>query len=376
MRGRRVALLAHAASVDRGLRPAWELLAAAGARIVSILSPEHGLWAEAQDMEAVRSTTLAVAGAPVPVHSLYGEDAASLEPDDEQLAGAQVLVVDLVDVGARYYTFSATADLAAAACLRRGVEVVVTDRPNPIGGDLWEGGPGIDPGLRSFVGHFDVPHRHGLTLGELVRSRAGAGGTEAGLRVVRAGGWTRGADWDETGLPWVVPSPNMPALDTALVYPGACLLEGTNLSEGRGTTRPFETLGAPFLDGARLAGVVHEAGLGGAVLRPLRFRPMFHKHGGRTCGGVFVHVTDRRAFRPLRTYLAILWAARHLAGDALRFRTEAYEFRDDVPALDLLWGTSRLRELLDADAGLEEVLALADAQERRWTEVSARLHLY
>lgn len=376
VRGRKVALLAHAASVDANLTPAWDLLAGAGAHLVSILTPEHGLWAEAQDMEAVDGTTLRVGETSVPVHSLYGKDEQSLVPSSHQLHDAEVLVIDLADVGARYYTFSATADLAARECLDRGIEVMVADRPNPINGTDVEGGPGIEPSLRSFVGHFDVPHRHGLTLGELVRLGAGCRGRREGLTVMDARGWRRSMDARGCELPWVVPSPNMPTLQTAYVYPGGCLLEGTNLSEGRGTTRPFETLGAPWLDGERLASLVNALDLPGVVLRPLRFRPMFHKHAGRTCSGVFVHVTHRAAFRPLRTYVAILWAARQVAGEPLRWRTDTYEFRDDVCALDLLWGSGRLREVLDSGVDVHTAVSLVDGMQGGFDASGQGLHLY
>jgi len=372
VRGRRVALLAHAASVSRELVPAWRLLEAAGARIESVLAPEHGLFGEAQDMEAVEAGTIRIGGREVPLRSLYGSDAASLAPKAEDLAGAEVLVVDLADVGARYYTFAATADIAARSCLEAGIDVIVADRPNPLGGAIHEGGPGIGAAYRSFVGHFDVPQRHALTLGELVRG----GADRDGMRVVPAEGWSRDEDHERAGLPWVAPSPNIPCPETALVYPGACLVEGTNLSEGRGTTRPFETVGAPFIDGEDLARLIEPLGLAGALLRPVRFRPTFHKHSGVVCSGVFVHVTDRERFRPLRTYLAILWAAARLSGERMCWRSDAYEFRDDVPAIDLLWGGPRLREAIDSGGAAADVMALPDAAEREWIDRRDGFHLY
>jgi uncharacterized protein YbbC (DUF1343 family) len=376
VRGRRVALLAHAASVDRSLVQSWELLRAAGARLVRILSPEHGLWAEAQDMEAVGGGTVAVDGRQIPLTSLYGTDASSLCPGGADLDDVELLVVDLVDVGARYYTFAATADMAAAACLARSIEVVVADRPNPLGGLVHEGGASIERRLRSFVGHFEVPPRHGLTLGELVRSSAGRAGRADGLHIVGARGWDREADGSSCALPWVPPSPNMPVLETAWVYPGACLVEGTDLSEGRGTTRPFETVGAPYLDGEAVASLLTALPIDGASFRPLRFRPLFQKHAGVTCTGLFVHVTDRAAFKPLRTYAALLWAARRVAGEAMRWRRDAYEFRSDVPAIDLLWGSPDLREAIDSGAPVRDVLAMPDEAEREWVERRGALRLY
>ncbi len=376
VRGRRVALLAHAASADRSLVQSWDLLHAAGARLVRVLAPEHGLWAEAQDMEAVQGGTVTVAGREVALTSLYGSDVESLAPAGGDLEGVEVLVVDLVDVGARYYTFAATADMAAAACLERSIEVVVADRPNPLGGLVHEGGASIEPRLRSFVGHFEVPARHGLTLGELVRSSAGRAGRADGLHVVEARGWSGRSDASSHALAWIPPSPNMPTLETAWVYPGACLVEGTDLSEGRGTTRPFETVGAPYLDGEAVASLLASLPLDGVSFRPLRFRPLFQKHAGETCSGLFVHVTDRAAFRPLRAYAALLWAARRVAGRRMRWRSDTYEFRSDVPAIDLLWGSPDLREAIDAGAPARDVLALPDGAERDWEQRRDALLLY
>ncbi|MBW2260679.1 MAG: DUF1343 domain-containing protein [Deltaproteobacteria bacterium] len=376
VRGRKVALLAHAASVDRAFVQSWDLLRSAGARLVRVLSPEHGLWAEAQDMEAVQGGTVMVGGREVPLTSLYGADASSLAPGGGDLDDIELLVVDLGDVGARYYTFAATADMAAAACLERSIEVVVADRPNPLGGLVHEGGASIERRLRSFVGHFEVPARHGLTLGELVRSSAGRAGRADGLRIIEAKGWSRSADGSSSAPSWIPPSPNMPTLETAWVYPGACLVEGTDLSEGRGTTRPFETVGAPYLDGEAVASLLTALPLEGASFRPLRFRPLFQKHAGVTCSGLFVHVTDRAAFRPLRTYAALLWAARRVAGERMHWRRDAYEFRSDVPAIDLLWGSPDLRQAIDSGAPARDILAMPDEAEREWEERRSALRLY
>jgi uncharacterized protein YbbC (DUF1343 family) len=246
------------------------------------------------------------------------------------------------------------------ACARAGVEVVVLDRPNPLGGVVVEGAP-QRPGYRSFVGLCDVAVRHGMTIGELCTLAAHGDGLDranalarGSLHVIAMRGWRREMTFEATGLPWVMPSPNMPTLDTARVYPGGCLVEGTNLSEGRGTTRPFEILGAPFLDGAALARAVP---VEGAVLRSLSFVPTFHKHAGVRSGGVQVHVTDARRFRAYAAYLRILAAARSLAGEAMRWRTQPYEFVADRPAIDLLTGGPEYRALVDAGGDLEAWLA-------------------
>jgi uncharacterized protein YbbC (DUF1343 family) len=239
-----------------------------------------------------------------------------------------------------------------------GIRTVVLDRPNPLGGLRLEGAP-QRPGFRSFVGLFDVPVRHGMTLGELALYSAAQLGVDRRLvEVVGMEGWARGMRFEDTELPWVLPSPNMPTCDTARVYPGGCLLEGTNLSEGRGQTRPFEIFGAPWLDGRALAQLEAE----GATFRALTFIPTFHKHARATCGGVQVHVTDEARFRPYEAYVRLLARARALAPDTFRWRTERYEFVDTIPAIDLLTGGPEVREAIDRGADLD---ALFDEDRRR-----------
>lgn len=352
--GRRVALLAHPASVDARLRPARAVLEAAGAQIEVLLGPEHGLGGEAQDMEHVGHAPRASGRAGPRSYSLYGATEASLRPTAEMLEGAEALVIDLQDVGARYYTFAWTALLCLETCASLGLPAVILDRPNPIGGLAVEG-PGVGERYRSFVGLHDVPTRHGLTLAELLTLAARERGLAVEIDVVAMSGWRRGLWFDETGLPWVMPSPNMPGLDTALVYPGLCMIEGTDASEGRGTTRPFEIVGAPWVDGEALAARLGDEALPGCAFRPLRFKPMFHKHAGQVCGGVQVHVTDRARFRPLRTGVAVVRALWQLGGASgrLRWRAEPYEFVADRPAIDLLAGGTWLREGIEAGASLE-----------------------
>jgi uncharacterized protein YbbC (DUF1343 family) len=351
LRGSRVAVLAHPASVDHRLRHIGDVLEEVGVRPVLFFGPEHGYGGEAQDMIGVADAVDARTGAPIV--SLYGERFEDLSPRPEHLALANVLLVDLADVGARYYTFVWTALLAVRAAARAGVHTVILDRPNPIGGrarDL-EGCPQA-PGFLSFVGLTPVPVRHSLTIGELVAflaEREGVGlGPDGALSVAHVDHWDRAAlaaQWDR---PFVMPSPNMPTPDTALVYPGGCLLEGTNLSDGRGTTRPFEITGAPWIDGRRLAADLARTGLPGFVARPLTFRPTFHKHAGATCGGVQIHVTDPKSFRPYATYVALIGHARAQRPDLFRFRTERYEYVDTIPAIDLLTGSAIVRLALEA----------------------------
>jgi len=363
LRGRAVGLVTHAAAVDRRLRPATDLLAAAaGVNLVAVFGPEHGLHGQAQDLESV---TDAETTAPARrTHSLYGDTAASLRPTAAQLAGIDTLVIDLVDVGSRYYTFQATMKYCLEEALPRGIRVVVLDRPNPLGGLAIEG-PAVQPGCGSFIGAHDVAIRHGLTIGELARLYAAELGLDgAGLEVVPCSGWDRGMGFEACGLPWVLPSPNMPTVETAVVYPGQCLLEGTNLSEGRGTTRPFEICGAPWIDGHALARALTGLRLPGVAFRPLTFRPTFHKHAGIDCGGVQVHVTDRAAFQPVRAGLALLIELRRQDPERFAWRTEPYEFVADPIAIDLLFGSGRERLAIEAGADWREIAAAWEPEER------------
>ena len=358
------------ASVTAGLAHATAVVTRAGGELRALFGPEHGVGGEAQDMESVTES-----GSPapsVPVYSLYGSSLASLSPTRESLDGLDVVLVDLQDIGSRYYTFVWTALLVARACADAGVQCVVLDRPNPLGGVVEEGAPQRDD-ERSFVGWESVPVRHALTVGEVVSWFAGARSGE-GLTVVPMRGWSRAMLWEDTGLPWVLPSPNMPTPDTARVYPGGCLLEGTNLSEGRGTTRPFELFGAPWVDPAAFAWAITEQGGEGFAARPCSFRPMFQKHAGVTCGGAQVHVTDVHRFEPYRAYLSALCAARRFEGFA--WRTEPYEFVSDRPAVDLLTGDRAVREAIDAGARVDELLRVGADRSAEWAARREERWLY
>ena len=347
LRGRRLALLCHQASVDRQLRHAADLVARLpGVRLAALWAPEHGLAGAAQDLIAVPSPRTGRNG--VPIWSLYGR---RLVPEPRMLAGIDTVVIDLQDVGARYYTFVWTAVLALTACAEARVSVVLLDRPNPLGGIRMEGNL-PHPRFLSFVGLWPLPARHGMTIGEvasMVNERAGIG---CELIVVPIDGWRRSMAWGDTGLPWVSPSPNMPTLDTALVYPGGCLVEGTNLSEGRGTTRPFELVGAPFLDGAALAAALARRRLPGVWFRPVRFIPTFQKWRDRPCEGVQVHVTDAGRFSPFATYVALLAEARRLAPGRFRWRRPPYEYERTTLPIDLLAGGDAIRRALARGAAL------------------------
>jgi len=352
LRGRRLGLLAHQASVTRDLAHAAQLLRdLRGVRLARLFAPEHGLWGAAQDHAPVASTRDQVTG--LEVCSLYGERRA---PTPETLAGLDALVVDLQDIGARYYTFVWTLALAMRECARAGVRVIVLDRPNPLGGDRVEGNV-PDPAFASFVGLYPLPARHGFTIGELARRFVLEEGIRCDLTVARMRGWRRAMLWEDTGLPWVPPSPNMPTPDTARVYPGGCLIEGTNLSEGRGTTRPFEWIGAPYLDGHRYAAALDAMSLPGVRFRPARFIPTFHKWAGEVCGGVQIHVTDRRRFRPFRTGIAAIAVARRLAPAEFRWKEPPYEFEHQRLPIDILFGTDRIRTQIEGGTDLPVIEA-------------------
>lgn len=365
LQGRRVGLVTHPAAVDARLRDAAGLFAAArDVTLVALFGPEHGFFGQAQDLESVPEDP--AASRAVRLHSLYGSSAASLRPTPEQLTGIDLLVIDLQDVGSRYYTFQATMKYCLEAAAPLGLPVLVLDRPNPLGGALVEG-PRLRPGFESFVGCHDIAIRHGLTIGELAllyQADLDAAGTPVDVEVLPCTGWRRTMWFEETGLPWVLPSPNMPTVDTAAVYPGQCLVEGTNLSEGRGTTRPFELCGAPWLDPVDLATRMNAAQLPGVTFRPVRFRPTFQKHAGVDCGGVQLHVTDRQAFRPVRTTLALLIEMRGLDPERFAWRTEEYEFVKDPIAIDLLFGSDRERTAIEAGRPWQEIAAAWVAEEQ------------
>jgi uncharacterized protein YbbC (DUF1343 family) len=358
-RGARLGVVAHPASIDAGGRHLVDRLAQDGRfRVTRLFGPEHGVRGEAQDMEAVDEPADRATG--LPIVSLYGDTEGSLRPKPEHLKGLDAIVYDLQDVGARFYTFVYTLSYVMEAAREADIPVIVLDRPNPIGGIAVEG-PVLDPSLASFVGRFPLPVRHGMTVGELARLFRDAFAIGGDLRVVPMSGWTRDMQFEDTGLPWVLPSPNMPTPETARVYPGGCLVEGTNLSEGRGTTRPFELVGAPWLDAAAFADALAQAGdaegLDGVLFRAAWFRPTFQKHAGRSCGGVQVHITDRGTARPFATFLVLLREARRFAPDLFDWRRERYEFVDDRLAIDLLLGRSDLRPLLEEGASLADMEA-------------------
>jgi uncharacterized protein YbbC (DUF1343 family) len=349
--GLRVGLVCNPASVDGSLRHAADRVGALGrTTLAALFGPQHGFRSDVQDnMIETRHGRDDIRR--VPVYSLYSE---TREPTAEMMAGLDALVIDLQDVGSRIYTFIYTMAHCLTAARRYGVKAIVCDRPNPIGG-LAVDGPMLVRGYESFVGEYPIPMRHGMTIGELARLFNDAFGIGAALEVIPMEGWRREMYFDQTGLPWVIPSPNMPTLDTAIVYPGMVLFEGTNVSEGRGTTRPFELVGAPWIVAERFADTLNALGLPGAYFRPAVFEPTFQKHARTTCAGCQIHVRDRHAFPAVETGVALLAAFRAADPDRFRWRDPPYEYERDKLPIDILAGSPALREQLEGGMSAHEI---------------------
>ncbi|MBI4673060.1 MAG: DUF1343 domain-containing protein [Chloroflexi bacterium] len=349
LRGRRVGLVTHAAATTLTFVSSVDALLEHKIRVTALFGPEHGFDGAGADGTAIDDATDARTG--LPVFSLYG---ASKEPRAEMLDRVDVLVFDMQDVGARFYTFISTLDYVLRAAEKFGKEVIVLDRPNPINGAQIEG-PLVDTGLESFISHIPVPIRHALTTGELARFIAHDFNRKVALTVIPMRGWRRAMWFDETGLPWIPLSPGIPRFETTIPYPGICLIEGTNLSEGRGTALPFEIVGAPWLDGYALAQALNRLDLPGARFRPHAFTPADSKHRGVKCGGVQIHVTDRNALRPVYVGLHVLAACR--AQNPERFEFLATSWEGAPPHLDLLTGTARVRAGLNTGEPIDEIVA-------------------
>ena len=354
--GKRVGVVCNPASVDGQLRHVADLFAQhPKVTLAALFGPQHGFRSDVQDnMIETRHGQDDVRR--VPVYSLYSE---TREPTAEMLAGLDALVIDLQDVGSRIYTFIYTMANCLIAARKHGVKAIVCDRPNPIGGDAVEG-PMLVHGYESFVGQYPIPMRHGMTIGELAQLFNTEFGLGADLEVVKMDGWRRDMYFDATGLPWVIPSPNMPTLDTAVVYPGTVLFEGTNVSEGRGTTRPFEITGAPWPIAERFAEQMNALALDGVFFRPAVFEPTFQKHAKTACAGCQMHVLDRRAFKPVEAGVALIAAYRAAGPGRFAWRQPPYEYEHTKMPIDILAGSSALREQVDAGVSAREIA-------RSWT---------
>jgi uncharacterized protein YbbC (DUF1343 family) len=370
--GSRLGLVCNPASIDRRFQhTADRLRDDPDVTLSAIFGPQHGFRSNLQD-NMVETPHEQDARRRVPVYSLYSE---TREPTAEMLRDIDVLVVDLQDVGTRVYTFIYTMANCMRAAARHGVRVVVCDRPNPLGGEAVEG-PLLRAPWTSFVGQFPIPLRHGMTIGELARMFNDVYGIGCALDIVPMSGWSRSMYYDATGLPWVIPSPNLPTLDSAIVYPGAVLFEGTTLSEGRGTTRPFELIGAPWIDGEHLADVMNARGLPGVHFRPVFFEPTFQKHARTTCGGCQLHVTDRGAFEPVRTSVELIAGFRREAVARFAWREPPYEYEHDKQPIDILYGSDQLRRTIDSDGDMTALIASWTADEDAFRRDRRPLLLY
>jgi uncharacterized protein YbbC (DUF1343 family) len=371
LKGQTVGLVCNPASVNGRLEHVVERLAAGGATLGALFGPQHGFRSDVQD-NMIETPHARDAARRVPVYSLYSD---TRQPTAAMLAGLDALVIDLQDVGTRIYTYIYTMANCLRAAAAHGVRVVVCDRPNPIAGDRVEG-PMLDPRFDSFVGQFPIPMRHGMTIGELARLFNEHFEIGASLDVVTMTGWRRSMYFDETGLTWVMPSPNLPTLESAVVYPGTVLFEGTNVSEGRGTTRPFELIGAPWIVAEPFAEALNARGLPGVRFRPVVFEPTFQKHARTTCGGCQVHVTDREVFRPVETGVALISSFRDAGPDRFAWRLPPYEYEAEKMPIDILSGSSRLREALDAGQAAETVAAEWPSEIAPFLEIRRRFLLY
>ena len=365
LKGLRVGLLVHPASVNQQLEHASQSFNRSGNfELKALFGPQHGIRGETQD-NMVEWEGFIDKQTGLPVFSLYG---LTRKPEPAMLKNIDAMAIDVQDVGARYYTFIWTMELCMQACLEMGKPVVVLDRPNPIGGHLTEGNV-LNRAYASFVGNRPLPTRHGMTIGEIGSYLRNEFYPSLDFHVIPMRGWKRHMWFDETGLPWVLPSPNMPTPDTALVYPGMCLLEGTTLSEGRGTTRPFEIFGAPFIDPDMLVKQLQVYRLPGVMFRPLFFQPTFQKHAGKLCRGAQIHVIDREKFKPFKAGVAVMKSIHDLYPDQFSWKQPPYEYETEKMPVDILAGTDRLRKDIENGEDIERM-------EERWQEERSQFERY
>ena len=362
IRNKRIALLCNQASITRDLKHAVDVFYTAHLEntieLNCLIGPQHGLWGHTQD-NMIEWQGYRDCRTGIPVYSLYSENR---EPTTEMLSGVEALVVDLQDVGAKYYTFIWSLFLCFKVCRKLDIEIVVLDRPNPIGGEQIEG-PFVNENFRSFVGLESLGIRHAMTIGEIATYFKETFFPESQLTVVQMEGWERKMYFENTGLPWAMPSPNIPTSQSCLVYPGMCLLEATNLSEGRGTTCPFEMFGAEWMNGWELVNRLKQHNLPGVVFRPLEFQPTFHKHAGEICGGCFIHVTDPLIFKPFLTTIAILRETVKMYPEKFAWKQPPYEYEYEKMPFDILAGNDWLRKMI-------EELQPLNTMEERWVEES------
>ena len=370
-RNRNIGLIVNQTSVTPELKYSWNVLKEKGLHLRRIFSPEHGLFATEQDQISVTYQP----ELDCEIVSLYGDTAESLLPEKALLDNLDLILFDIQDVGSRYYTYVNTLALFMEAVSGRDIEIIVLDRPNPLGGTIIEG-PMLDPSFRSFVGIFPVPVRHGMTAGELACFYRDINKLDINLSVIAMEGWNRSMLFPETSLSWIPPSPNMPSFFTAEVYPGMCLFEGLNVSEGRGTTTPFQLSGAPFINPYDLAERCNGFGLEGVLFRPVWFKPAFHKFSGKVIGGIWLQVTDHSRFRSFATGVAITTALNEIYPQHLNFLQGVYEFNDTLPAFDLLAGSSHIRSMILRGCSTDTIINSWKSDETGFAEIKRGFHLY
>lgn len=370
--GKRLGLLCNPASVDSGFRHAKDLIHNCfPGQLAALYSPQHGFFAEKQD-NMIESADMIDSQLNIPVFSLYGT---TRIPSPEMLALIDVLLIDLQDTGTRVYTFTTTVSYCLEAAARSKIPVTVLDRPNPVGGLQVEGNLLRDD-FSSFVGRYPIPMRHGLTMGEFAKFINESFDIGCELEVIPMAGWERKMYFNHTGLPWIPPSPNLPSVSSVMVYPGQVIWEGTNISEGRGTTLPFEMFGAPYLNLDEIASSFGGTRFPGGVLRPVIFEPIFHKYAGQSCRGFHLHITDPYRFSPYRTSLKMLKAVRDHPGDGFAWKSPPYEYEWDKNPFDLITGDDQIRIRLERGDSVESIEADWRPSLDAYIHASRKYYLY
>lgn len=372
LKGERVGLIVNPASINQQYEHAADVFYNyKEINLTTLFGPQHGIRGETQD-NMIEWEGFKDRRTNLPVYSLYGK---TRIPTEEMLKDVDILVFDVQDVGTRVYTFIYTMAHAMQACAKYGKRMVVLDRPNPIGGELVEGNI-LENEFASFVGLFPIAMRHGMTVGELAKMFNEAFAINCNLDIVPMSGWKRSMWWDSTAIPWILPSPNMPTLDTAIVYPGMVIFEGTLVSEGRGTTRPFELIGAPYIDAYALTEKLNNLNLPGVYFRPNYYQPTFHKHVGQLCGGLQLHILDRQKYKSVITAVAILNTIYHLYTDKFEWKQPPYEYVHDKLPIDVIFGSDKVRKQIELGISIDEIEASWQEGVEEFTKLRQKYLIY
>lgn len=371
-KNQRVGLICNQASVNHDFEHAADLLSAhPDINLTALFGPQHGIRGDVQDNMIETAHTIDKK-TNLPIYSLYSE---TREPTEEMLKDLDTLVFDLQDVGCRVYTFIYTMANAITACAKFGKKMIVCDRPNPINGIDVEGNI-LEKEYASFVGQYPIPMRHGLTVGELAKLFNSEFDINCELEIITMDNWAREDFFDETDAPWVMPSPNIPIPDTTTVFPATVYFEGTQISEGRGTTRPFEIVGAPFIDADKLTDALVSLELPGVKFRAINFKPTFQKHADTVCGGVFVHVSDRSVFEPVFTGIAMVKTIYDLYTDEFKWKNPPYEYVYDLNPFDVISGTDKIRKFIETETDLNSIKQYWEKDVKDFQELRQKYLLY